>query len=112
MSSKKYGNDKYWCFIEDEWSAREIAIWRGPKESEEIVARAPNKYDAKLIVDALTQYRTTEDKHIFTKKELAFLEFITAHCVEPYSTMAANAIIWNDWDTYNKLKSDFNQIYS
>ena len=112
MSSKKYGNDQYWCFIEDEWSTREIAIWRGPKEHEEIVARAPNKYDAKLVVDALTQYRTTDNKNIFTKKEMAFLEFVVAHCVEPYSTMAANAILWNDWDTYNKLKSDFIQIYS
>lgn len=112
MTSKKYGNDNYWCFLEDGWSTREIAIWRGPKEHEEIVARTPNKYDAKLIVDSLIQFRSSDDKDKFSKKEMALLEFIAANCMEPYSTMASNAILWNDWDAYNKLKSEFNQIYS
>lgn len=112
MSTKKYGTDRFWCFIEDGWTGKEVAIWRGPKDKEEIIARAPNKYDAKTIVDALLGHTTIEDKNKFAKKELAFLEFVEANCVEPYSTMAANAILWGDWETYNKLKSDFPVIYS
>jgi len=112
MNSKKYGNDNYWCFIEDGWTGKEVAIWKGPKEQEEIIARASNKYEAKNIVDALLQYNTIEDKTKFSKKELAFLEFVSSNCVEPYATMASNAILWNDWSVYNKLKTDFPTIYS
>jgi hypothetical protein len=112
MPAKKYGNDKFWCYIEDKWDGKEVAIWKGPEDQEEVIARAVNKYEAKSIVDALLSYATTEDKSKFSNKELAFLEFVMAHCVEPYSTMAGNAVLWNDWDVYNKLKADFNVIYS
>jgi hypothetical protein len=112
MPAKKYGNDKFWCYIEDKWDGKEVAIWKGPEDQEEVIARAVNKYEAKSIVDALLSYASTEDTSKFSNKELAFLEFVMAHCVEPYSTMASNAVLWNDWDVYKKLKSDFNVIYS
>lgn len=112
MNTTKYGNDRYWCFVEDGWSGKEVAIWRGPENQEEIIARAANKYDAKTIIDALLQYTAVEDKNKFSKKELAFLEFVASNCVEPYATMASNALMWNDWETYNKLKSEFPVIYS
>ena len=111
-NSKRYGNDHYWCFIEDGWSGKEVVIWKGLKEHEEIIARAVSKYDAKVIIDALLQHVSVEDKNKFGKKELAFLEFVESNCVEPYSTMAANAVMWNDWETYKKLKSEFPVIYS
>ena len=111
MSDKKHGNDHYWCFIPEGWSGKEIAIWKGPEGSEEILARVNDKYDAKLIVDALLNYVYIEDKTKFGKKELAFLEFVQANCVEPYATMAANAILWNDRPTYENLKNDFPTIY-
>lgn len=112
MSTKKYGNNNYWCFIEDEWTGKEVAIWQGPEDKEQIIARAPNKYDAKTIVDALLTHNKLVDDNKFSKKELAFLEFVEANCVEPYATMASNAILWGDWETYNKLKTDFPVIYS
>ena len=112
MASKKYGNDKFWCFIEDGWTGKEIAIWKGPQEQEEVIARATDKYEAKLIIDALLVHTIVEDTSKFSKREIAFLEFLMANGKEPYSTMASNAILWNDWDVYNKLKSDFPVIYS
>jgi len=112
MATRKYGNNLFWCFIEDVWSDKEVAIWRGPENTEEIIARARDKYEAKTIVDALLSYVQVEDKTKFGKKELAFLEFARSNCVEPYATMAANAILWNDRDTYNKLKTEFPVIYS
>lgn len=112
MSSTRYGNDHYWCFIEDGWNGKEVAVWRGPKDNEEIIARAKDKYEAKTIVDALLQFTSVEDKNKFSKKEMVFLEFVTSNCMEPYATMASNAILWNDWDTYKKLKNDFGMIYS
>lgn len=111
MSSKRYGNDHFWCFIEEGWNGKEVAVWKGPEGQEEIIARAKDKYEAKLIVDALLNYSNVEDKSKFGKKEMAFLEFVITHCVEPYATMASNAILWNDRDTYNKLKTDFPTIY-
>lgn len=112
MNATRYGNDNYWCFIEDGWNGKEVAIWKGPQEHEEIIAHAKDKYEAKTIVDALLQHTSIEDKNKFSKKELAFLEFVASNCVEPYATMASNAILWNDWTSYNKLKTDFPTIYS
>jgi hypothetical protein len=112
MSEKRHGNNNYWCFLEDGWNGKEVAIWKGPEGAEEIVARASDKYEAKRIVDALLNYAMVEDTTKFGKKEMVFLEFVCANCVEPYSTMASNAILWNDVDTYNKLKTDFPKIYA
>ncbi len=112
MPATRYGNEKFWCYIEEKWNGKAVAIWKGPKDQEEVIAHAVNKYEAKTLVDALLSYTVAEDKTKFTNKELAFLEFTMAHCVEPYATMASNAIIWNDWDTYNKLKNEFPVIYS
>lgn len=109
---KKYGNDHYWTFIEEGWNGKEVAIWKGPDGQEEVIARAKNKYDAKFIIDALLNYACVEDKTKFGKKELAFLEFVCSNCIEPYATMASNAIIWNDREAYDKLKNDFPTIYS
>lgn len=111
--TEKYGNDHFWCFIENKWNQREVAIWVGNENVEpRILARANDKYDAKQIVDALLNYVHVEDTTKLGKKEQAFLEFVQTHCVEPYSTMATNAILWNDRETYNKLKSEFPVIYS
>lgn len=112
MTAKKYGNDHYWCFLEKEWTGKEVAIWKGPDGQEQVIARAKDKYEARLIVDALLNYTYIEDSTKFGKKELAFLEFVCAHCPEPYTTMAQNAILWNDHDAYEKLKKDFPTIYS
>jgi hypothetical protein len=111
MSSKRYGNDHYWAFLEEDWDNKEVAIWKGPDGQEEVIARVKDKYDARLIVDALLNYVHIEDRIKFGKKERAFLEFVCAHCVEPYSTMAANALLWNDREIYEKLKTDFPSIY-
>ena len=111
MSNKRYGNDHFWCFIEDGWNGKEVAIWRGPQDKEEVIARAINKYEAKTIIDALLSYVQVEDKTKFGKKELAFLEFMMANCIEPYATMSSNAILWNDREAYEKLKTDFPTIY-
>ncbi len=112
MSAKKYGNDHFWTFIEDGWNGKEVAVWKGPEDNAEVIARAKDKYEAKTIVDALLNYVHIEDKTKFGKKESAFLEFVASNCVEPYATMASNAMLWNDRETYNKLKSDFSMIYS
>ena len=113
MSSQKYGNERFWCFIEDNQPyGKEVAVWKGPSDQGEIICRASNKYEAKSIVDALLNYSPVEDKSKFSNKELAFLDFVAANCIEPYSTMASNSIIWNDKETYNKLKNDFPLIYS
>lgn len=109
---KKYGNDHYWAFIPEGWNNKEIAIWSGPEGNEEIIGRASNKYDAKHIVDALISYTESENRDKFDKKEVAFLEFVCSNCPEPYSTMASNAILWNDKETYRKLVEDFSKIYS
>ena len=111
--SKKYGNDNYWAFLEDEgkvtWG-KEVAIWKGPEGSEEIIARAKDKYEAKNIVDALLKYVNTTTS--LSNKEVAFLDFVVAQCVEPYATMASNAILWQDKVAYESLKNQFPKIYS
>jgi hypothetical protein len=112
MTEKKHGNNIYWCFIPDEWNGKEIAIWKGPEGSKEIIARAKNKYVAKMIIDALLKFSNEQDSTALTKKELAFLEFVEANYVEPYSTMAANAILWADKEAYKSIKSQFPVIYS
>jgi hypothetical protein len=111
-TAKKYGNCKYWCFIEDGWSGKEVAIWKGPEGSEEIIARAKDKYEARNIVDALLKFANVEDTSKLSKKELAFLEFVCANCVEPYATMASNAILWQDHAVFEELKTKFPTIYS
>ena len=107
---KKYGNSDYWCFVPEGWSGKEVAIWKGPEGKEEIIARAKDKYEARTIIDALLKHGTIELEGL-SKKELAFLEFVCAHCVEPYATMASNAILWKDHATYEDLKNKFPQIY-
>lgn len=109
-AEKKYGNEVYWCFIPEGWTGKEVAIWKGPEGQEEIIARAKDKYEAKTIVDALLEHKNTDAG--LSNKELAFLEFVTAHCVEPYATMASNAILWKDRATYEDLKNKFPQIYA
>lgn len=108
---KKYGNDDYWCFIPEGWTGKEVAIWKGPEGHEEIIARAKDKYEARTIVDALLKYANSAEAGGLSNKELAFLEFVTAHCVEPYATMASNAILWKDKEAYASLKQKFNEIY-
>ena len=109
--NKHYGNNNYWCFIEEGWNEREISIWKNNTDGGEIIARAHDKYEAKLIIDALLNYVHIENKTVLGKKEIVFLEFARSNCTEPYATMAANAILWNDKEAYNKLKSDFSKIY-
>jgi len=109
-AEKKYGNDDYWVFIPEGWSSKEVAIWKGPEGKEEIIARAKDKYEARTIIDALLKHGNTESEGL-SKKELAFLEFVTAHCVEPYATMASNAVLWNDHSAYEDLKNKFSTIY-
>lgn len=112
MSETKYGNENCWCFVDDGWSGKEVAIWKRVSNQEEIIARATDKYEAKRIVDALLAFENTNGGMILDKKALAFLEFVRANCPEPYSTMATNAIMWNDMETYKKLLSDFPVLYS
>lgn len=109
-NTTKYGNSTVWCFIEDKWSGKEVAIWRGQEGSEEIFCRASNKYEAKNIIDALLKHSNTDTNGLSTK-ELAFLEFVCAHCIEPYATMASNAILWKDHAAYEDLKNKFSTIY-
>jgi len=109
--SERHGNDNYWTFIEEGWDGKEVAIWKGPAEQAHIIARAEDKYEARAIVDALIANVNETTGGKLGKKEMAFLDFVKAYCPEPYATMAANAILWNDRETYNKLKSDFPVIY-
>lgn len=109
MATKKYGNSNYWAFVEDESNGKEIAIWKGPEDKEQIIARAIDKYQAMYIIDALLNYKYVDVK--LGTKELAFLEFVEARCVEPYCTMASHAILWKDIDVYNTLKNKFPEIY-
>lgn len=112
-TTKRYGNDSYWCFLEDGWCDREVAIWQGPEGSEKIIGRASDKYTAKVIINALLYYVDIEKKQdAFNDKEMKFLEFAAANFIEPYATMASNSILWNDKQTYNKLVNDFGKIYS
>lgn len=110
-NEKKYGNEVYWCFVPDGWTGKEVAIWKGPEGQEEVIARAKDKYEARTIIDALLKNAHTETEGL-SNKELAFLEFVTAHCVEPYATMASNAILWKDHVAYVDLRDKFPQIYS
>ena len=107
----KHGNSTYWCFIEDGWDGKEVAIWKGPEGREEIIARAKDKYEAKTIIDALLHHSDIEDSSKLTNRELAFLEFCVSNCVEPYATMASNAILWNDKSVFDDLKNKFSTIY-
>jgi len=111
IMSEKYGNDNYWTFIDEGWNGKEVAIWKGPPNQEEIICRASDKYEAKRIVDALLAQQNNTQGTVLDVKALAFLEFVQARCPEPYATMAANAILWNDQEVYKKLLSDFPVIY-
>lgn len=115
--TKRYGNDYYWTYIDDGSDLKEYTIWeRGLCVDKEVgsptrMAVANSKYDAKRIVDSLLAYKNIT-AGLLGKKELVFLDFVKANCPEPYSTMAANAILWNDTEAYNKLRMDFPVIYS
>ena len=113
--SKKYGNDRAWCFLEDGWdSAHPIEVWHDlGNGEEEVMAHATDKYNAMQIVDALIIAENTSKDPVnkLLKKEVVFLQFVESNCAEPWSTMASNAIMWNDRDVYNNLKSKFNEIY-
>lgn len=116
-NEQRYGNDQYWTYIHDVIEKKEYIIWeKCPIVDKESgipvqIAVAKSKYDAKRIVDALLAYTNTTTG-LLGKKELAFLDFVKANCHEPYSTMATNAILWNDKNVYNKLRTDFPVIYS
>ena len=75
------------------------------------MCRARDKYEAQVLVDALLNYTYVDKDNKFTKKELVFLDFVKANCVEPYATMASNTILWNDRPTYEKLVNEFPTIY-
>lgn len=107
---RKHGNENYWCELEDGWFGK-VDIWKGPEDHKQIIARAKDKYEARNIIDALINHKKTEEAGLSTK-ELAFLEFVAAHCVEPYATMASNAILWRDHAAFQDLKNRFAQIYS
>jgi hypothetical protein len=107
---KKYGSDDYWGFLPAGWDGKEVAIWKNNVNGGEVVARAKDKYEARTIIDALIKHGAAEPEGL-SNKELAFLEFVCAHCVEPYATMASNAILWKDHTTYIDLRDKFPQIY-
>jgi len=113
--SKKYGNDAAWCFLEDGWeTARPIEVWHSlGTGSEEVIAHATDRYNAMLIVDALVLKDKFKDdaSNKLTKHEVVFLQFVSSNCSEPWSTMADNAIMWNDREAFNTLKAKFNEIY-
>ena len=113
--SKKHGNENFWCFLEEGWdTSRPIEIWHAHGEgTEEVMAHAVDRFNAMQIVDALITHDNVNDDGTdkLTNKELAFLSFVESQCQDPYSTMAMNAIMWNDRDLYNNLKSKFPEIY-
>ena len=113
--SKRYGNDLFWCFTEEGWdNNRPIEIWQAiGLGHEEVMAYATDKYNAMQVVDALiVAENVNEDAgNKLIKKEIELLSFIEARCPEPYSTMATNAIMWNDRGVYKTLKAKFNEIY-
>lgn len=113
--SKKYGNDNAWFFHEEGYdTSRTIEIWHslGSGESE-VMAHASDRYNAEQIVDALIVAENVNDdpENKLSKKEVVFLQFVSANCPEPWTTMADNAIMWNDRDAYNTLKAKFSEIY-
>lgn len=109
-NNQRYGNERYWCFFDENITRKQVSVWRRVDDKEILMAVAEDKYEAKAIVDALLAYKS--DSSIFGKKELAFLDFVKAYCPEPYATMAANAVLWNDVAAYIKLRNDFSVIYS
>lgn len=106
----RYGNSRYWCFFDDKVLSKQIGIWTRIADKETLMAIAEDKYQAKFIIDALLAYKSPEG--VFGKKELAFLDFVKGFCPEPYATIAANTILWNDVPAYNKLRDEFPVIYS
>jgi len=113
--TKRYGNDLVWCFLEDGWETnRPIEVWHSiGKGLEEVMAHATDKYNAMQIVDALILSNNVNEDPVnkLSKKEIELLSFIESRCQEPYSTMAGNAIMWNDREVYTTLKAKFNEIY-
>jgi hypothetical protein len=113
--STQYGNSRAWCFLEDGWdTTRPIEIWHslGP-DQEEVMAHATDRYNAMKIVDALIVAENVkgEVKNQLTKHEVVFLDFVSSNCQEPWSTMASNAILFQDRDQYNTVKQKFGEIY-
>jgi hypothetical protein len=113
--SKKYGNDKVWCFLEDGWdTTRPIEVWHTlGKGEQEVMAHATDKYNAMQVVDAIIVADNVNDdpENKLTKHEIVFLQFVCSNCLEPWTTMADNAIMWNDREAYNTIKAKFPEIY-
>ena len=105
-----YGNARYWCFFDEKVLSKKVGIWTRIDDKETLMAVAEDKYQAKFIIDALLAYPSLEN--VFGKKELAFLDFVKGFCPEPYATIAANTILWNDVAAYKKLRDEFPVIYS
>lgn len=80
---------------------------------EEVMAHGTDKYNTMHIVDALILAEKVGDnpENKLTKHEIVFLQFISSNCAEPWTTMADNAIMWNDREAYNTLKAKFSEIY-
>lgn len=115
MSTRKHGNDVAWCFLEDGWdSTKPIEIWRTLGQGqEEVIGYATDKYNAMMLVDALVTAEKVNDdpENKLNKHEVVFLSFVEDNCPEPWSTMAANGILWQDREAYKTLKTKFNEIY-
>lgn len=113
--SQRYGNDRFWCFIEKGWETlRPIEIWQAlGKGEEEVMAQASDKYNAEQIVDALIVADNVNDDSstVLSKREMIFLQFVSSNCQEPWATMANNAILWKDRKVFESLKAKFNEIY-
>lgn len=113
--SKKYGNDNVWCYLEEDWSSsKSVDIWHSiGTGQEEVMAHATDRYNAKKIVDAFITSNNVKKngKQGLDKKEVVFLEFVSSNCAEPWSTMANNALLWQDKEAYNRIKTKFSEIY-
>jgi hypothetical protein len=113
--SKRYGNDRVYCFLEEGWeNARHIEIWHCIGIGlEEVMAHATDRWNAMQIVDALITAENVKDdgENKFTKRQIQLLEFVAATSVEPYTTMANNALLWEDQELYTTVKAKIQEIY-
>jgi hypothetical protein len=46
----------------------------------------------------------------FTKKQIAFLSRIESNMVEPWATIASDAILWNNHFTLKDLEKKFKEL--
>lgn len=113
--TKKHGNNRFWCFLEDNWDTNKpIEVWQSLGDgNEEVMAHATDRYNATKIVNSLITAENVRDNPTakLPKKAIVFLQFVSANCNEPWTTMAANAIMWNDQSEYEKLKAKFGEFY-